>query len=139
MPTSRKTPSKTAEFLARAIAFSGKSQREIAEEAGFAKPNVISMMKRGDMPVPIDRIPGLAAACHVDAVYFLRLALEEYAPAAYAALVDTLGMPLTANEHEMVLLYRLAAAENEIEIDADVAHAVLEALLGFKRGPKTGH
>ncbi len=141
--TAPKLPaSRTAEFLARAIEFSGKSQREIAREAGFPKPNVVSMMKLGHMPVPLDRAPALAAACHVDPVYFMRLILEEQHPAAWAAMVNTIGIPLTANEHEMVLLYRLACEGEgegedggEIEIDASVAHAVLDALLGFTRGP----
>jgi transcriptional regulator with XRE-family HTH domain len=132
MPKPPTTTSKTAEFLARSIEFSGKTQREIAKEAGIAKPNVINMMKLGQMPVPLDRIPGLARACPVDPVYFLRLAMAEYTPETYAALVNTLGEPLTANEWEMVLLYRLAAPENEIEVDAPVAHAILDALMGFR-------
>lgn len=49
-----------AEFFARAIDFSGKSQREIALEAGFEHPNVISMMGSGDMKIPLERVPVLA-------------------------------------------------------------------------------
>ena len=140
MPTSRKTTtSRSADFLARAIEFSGRTQREIAADAGFPRPNVISMMKRGDMPIPLERAPALARACRVDPAYFLRLILEEHHPEAYAVLVNTLGEPLSRNEWEMVLLYRLASEDEEIEIDADVAHAVLDALLGFKTGPKAGH
>lgn len=140
MPTSRKTTtSKTADFLARAIEFSGRTQREIAAEAGFPKPNVISMMKWGDMPIPLDRAPALARACRVDPAYFLRLVLEEHHPEAYAVLVNTLGEPLSRNEWEMVLLFRLASEDEEIEVDADVAHAVLDALLKFRPAPKTEH
>lgn len=133
------TTSKTAAFLARALEFSGKTQAEIAREVGFPKPNFISMMKSGQAPVPLDRIPGLASACMVDPAYFLRLALEEYHPEAWAAMVNTIGQPLTANEWEMVLLYRLAAPENEIEMEPEVSKAVLEALIGFSAPPRPAH
>jgi hypothetical protein len=51
------TTSRTAQFLSRAIEFSGKTQREIAAEVGLPKPNFLSMLKTGGSPVPLDRIP----------------------------------------------------------------------------------
>lgn len=136
MTATAKTPSRTAAFLAKAIEFSGMSQRDIAEEAGFPMPNVISMMKQGKTKVPLDRIPGLAAACHVDPVYFLRLALEEYHPEVYAVLVNTLGVPMTENEHELILIYRLVAPNNEIEIRPDVATVIIDTLLEYREDGK---
>ena len=44
-----------------------KTQREIAAEAGFAKPNIISMMKVGETKLALDRIPALAKALDADA------------------------------------------------------------------------
>lgn len=88
------TISKTAAFISRAIEFSGKSQREIAKEVGFPKPNIISMLKKGEMKLPLDRIPDLAKACHVDPTFVFRLAMEEYHPAIWEVLVNTIGMPL---------------------------------------------
>ncbi len=76
----KSTTSPTADFLARAIEFSGRTNREIAEEAGFAKPNIISMLAQGQTKIPINRIPALARACHVDPVHMLRLAMSEYHP-----------------------------------------------------------
>ena len=64
-----------AEYLSHAIYLSGKTQREIAQEAGFNKPNVLSMMKQGLTKVPIYSIPLLAKACSVDPVHFMRLAM----------------------------------------------------------------
>lgn len=129
---SKPTTSKTAAFLARAIHFSGKTQREIAREAGFPKPNILSMLKQGQSRVPIERIPALAAACHVDPAYFLRLALSEYQPEVYAVLVATLDQPMTANEWEMVLCYRICAPENQIEMEPRVTTAILDTLLAFR-------
>ena len=118
-----------AEFLTRAIAFSGKSQRDIAREAGFERPNVISMMRSGEMKVPLDRVPSLAEACLVDPAYFLRLALAEYHPEVYGILLDTLGDPLTRNERNWLACYQLVAMEGEIEMTAEVTSGALDLLL----------
>lgn len=127
-----KTKSKTAAFLDRAIEFSGKAQSEIAREAGFAKPNVLSMMKQGQTKVPIDRIPALAEACHVDPVHFLKLALQEYQPEIYDVLRETVGEPLTRNETELVIAYRLVCQDEEIEMEPQVTRAIIETLLEFR-------
>jgi len=130
--TTKPTTSKTAAFLARAIEFSGKTQREIAAAAGFSKPNILSMMKQGQSRVPIERIPALASATHVDSAYFLRLAMEEYHPAAYAVIVDTIGEPLTENERDVLICYRLIAPNNELQMTPMVTTAVLDTLLAFR-------
>ncbi len=130
--TSKPTTSKTAAFLARAIHFSGKTQAAIAREAGFPKPNVLSMMKQGQTKVPIERIPELARACNVDAAYFLRLALAEFYPATFAVIVETIGEPLTENERDVLICYRLIAPENQLEMTPMVTTAVLDTLLAFR-------
>ena len=88
MTTPSITPSPTAQFFERAIIFSGLSQREIADRAGFPKPNFISMMKRGEAKIPIDRIPALAKACGVEPVEFIATAMREYQPEVWAVLVS---------------------------------------------------
>ncbi|SFE95985.1 hypothetical protein SAMN04515678_1371, partial [Roseivivax sediminis] len=69
--------------IADAIEASGKSQREIATEMGYERPNVVSMMKNGDMRMPLERIPAFAAATGVDAELMLRTAMLEYMPATW--------------------------------------------------------
>ncbi len=130
--TTKPTTSKTAAFLARALEFSGKTQREIAREVGFSKPNILSMLKQGQSRVPIERIPALADACMVDAAYFLRIAIQEYHPTVYAMLINTIGEPLTENERDMVLAYRLIAPENQLEMTPMVTTAILDTLLAFR-------
>lgn len=133
-PTASKpTTSKTAAFLARALEFSGKTQAEIAREAGFPKPNILSMMKQGQTKIPIDRVAALAAATHVDPAYFLRVVLSEYHEELYAVIVDTIGEPLTENERDMVICYRLIAPENQIEMNPMVTTAILDTLLEFRK------
>ncbi|RYH08033.1 helix-turn-helix transcriptional regulator [Tropicimonas sp. IMCC6043] len=80
------TTSPTAEFLSNAIETSGLTQREIAQKAGFEKPDIISMMKLGETKVPIERIRALAIACNVEASDFLRVALQECHPEMWGVM-----------------------------------------------------
>ena len=57
-----------------------KTQREIAAEIDYDKPNMISMFKRGEARVPLDKIPLLAKALGVDPAQMFRVALEQYWP-----------------------------------------------------------
>ena len=79
--------------FAAMIENSGKTQKAIALEVGFGRRNVISMMKTGDMKVPIDRAPALARACGADPAAFTRLVLAEYMPEVLEMVVLELGVP----------------------------------------------
>ena len=70
---------------------SGKTQKAIAEEVGLDRQNVISMMKTGDMKVPIDRAPALARACGADPAAFTRLVIQEYMPEVWEMLSVEFG------------------------------------------------
>ena len=54
------THSPTARLITDALDASGTTQREIAEEAGFPRPNVISMLRAGEMRLVIERAPAQA-------------------------------------------------------------------------------
>ena len=121
------TKSATAAFLARAIEESGKTQREIARDAGFGRANVISMMKKGDTKVPVERIPALARACGVDPARFLEIAMEEYHSQMWQALRGHLGEVLSPAEQELLALFRFADLRGEIVLD-DKAEVLLAAV-----------
>ena len=91
-----------------------KTQREIANEIGYDKPNMISMFKRGEAKVPLDKIPQLAKALGVDAGHLFRLALEQYWPGGATLIVDILGRIATENE-EIVLLKKWRAASRNTD------------------------
>ena len=80
-----------AEYFSHAIHLSGKTQKQIADEAGFNKPNIISMMKQGITKVPIYKVPALAEACGADQVQFTSLAMAEYNPEIWAVLQEVKG------------------------------------------------
>ncbi|NIY95450.1 MAG: helix-turn-helix transcriptional regulator [Oceanospirillaceae bacterium] len=83
------TTSPTARMIADAIEASGKTQREIAEEMGLLRPNVISMLKTGEMTMPIERIPAFSKATGIDPLLLTQTAMSEYMPETWNVLATT--------------------------------------------------
>ena len=89
-----------------------KTQREIAAEIGYDKPNLISMFKRGEARVPLDKIPLLAKALGVDPAHMFRLALEQYWPHLSEIIAELFGRLASENEEEILLKHWRAATRN---------------------------
>jgi len=83
-----KTKMDVAIYLTNAIARSGKSNTQIAAEAGFALPNIISMIKTGKTPLPMARIPAMAKALSTDPNILLDGCLAAYMPELRRVLSD---------------------------------------------------
>jgi transcriptional regulator with XRE-family HTH domain len=76
-----------------------KSQHQIAMEAGFKTPNVLSMLKTGTTKVPLDRVPALAKALDCDARFLFRLAIEQLGGSMTpSAIEEIFGTIVTENE-----------------------------------------
>jgi transcriptional regulator with XRE-family HTH domain len=76
-----------------------KSQLQIASEAGFPNPNMVTMIKNGSSKLAMDRVPSMARALECDPAYLMRLALEQAVGDTSAqAIVEIFGTPVTANE-----------------------------------------
>lgn len=96
-----------AEYLTQKIAESGKTQQVIAEECGFDSPNIITMFKKGDTRLPLNRVEQLAKALDVDAAHLLRLVMLEYMPRTWDSIEWTMkGTILTAAELRLISTYR---------------------------------
>jgi transcriptional regulator with XRE-family HTH domain len=104
----------TTVFLRDAIQNSPKTQREIAQAAGFAHPNALSMMKTGETKVPISRIPALAAALDVDTKRFLQIAMREYHPEIWMTLDEFMSSNLSPMEEDILETYHLALVDYDI-------------------------
>lgn len=92
----------------------GKTQREIAQEIGYDKPNMISMFKRGEAKIPLDKIPALAKALAVDPAFMFRLAMQQYWPDQQKTIVEIFGGILTSDEKKVIEMYRRAVGDTEI-------------------------
>jgi transcriptional regulator with XRE-family HTH domain len=105
-----------AQYLSQQIALSPLSQREIAERAGYTKPNILTMFKQGDTKVPVNKVPALAKALGVDSMHMLRIVLEEYMPEAWAAMESILGKH-TVTDEEMSIIELVRQESRAVPLD----------------------
>src|SRR5271155_2260125 len=111
-----------------------KTQREIAQEAGYEMPNIISMFKRGESRVPLNKIPLLSKALGVDPAHMFRLALEQYWPNRGDIIAKLFGRLASENEEEIFLKpWRTATRNADPETSVKIQVAVtkmIESLWG---------
>jgi transcriptional regulator with XRE-family HTH domain len=104
------------EYLARQIeiqAKMGKSQRDIAAAVGYEKPTMISMFKRGEVKVPLDKVPALAKALNVDPAFLFRLAIQQYWKDDLAVINEIFGDVVTKSERKLLQMWRKVTKESE--------------------------
>ena len=107
-----------------------KSQAEIAEEAGFVNPNMLTMIKQGATKLPVDRVPALATALDCDPALLLRLALEQSEGSTVAAAIyEIIGQPLTKNEMAWIKEIRDASGDTDPRLTSR-ASAVIRGVFG---------
>lgn len=69
-----------ADYIAKAIQTSNKSQKEIAKDAGYQNPNILSMLKQGQSKLALDRVVALARALDQPPEELFRLVLNRIYP-----------------------------------------------------------
>jgi transcriptional regulator with XRE-family HTH domain len=101
--------SRLALLLEKVTSTSNRTQREIAEEAGFKNQNMITMIKQGDAKLPLDRVPAMAHALRIEPLQLFNLALEQfYQDEALKELQAILPPALTPAEKELIDIVREA-------------------------------
>lgn len=107
-----------------------KTQKQIAQEAGFTNGNLISMFKSGSSKIPLDRVPALARALETDPAYLMRLALEQaVGKTAAVAVLEVFGTPTTLNERAWLEEIRDASANTDPKLTVR-SRASLRAIFG---------
>ena len=102
-----------------------KTQAEVAEEAGFVNPNMVTMIKKGSTKLPIDRVPALAKALESDPALLLRLALEQSeGSTAAAAIYEIIGQPITKNEMAWINEIREASGDTDPRLTSRAGAAI---------------
>jgi transcriptional regulator with XRE-family HTH domain len=123
---------KIHEFIAKQIDVvksMGKTQRDIAEAVGYDKPGMINMFKAGTAKVPLDKVPALAKALHIDPAFLMRLAMAQYWPDYADAIAAVFGTVLSANEVKIIEKIRAVSKESDPPLTRD-AEAKLKAAFG---------
>lgn len=120
-----------AEYLTRqidTITKSGeKTQKDIADELGYTKPNIITMFKQGKTNLPLNKVGPMAKALGVDSVYLLRMVLNEYYPETYTAIEHLLkGGIVTKNEEHIVMRLRELTHHADPQLIDDKQNRALE-------------
>lgn len=100
----KKNHQSVAEYLADQIDQSPKSQLEIAQEAGFDTPNIITMFKQGKTKIPLVRVGPLAVALSINPRHLMRMVLQEYAPETWHAVEESLGHLILSHDEEQLVL-----------------------------------
>lgn len=102
------TTSAVARFIAERIQATGKLQTEIAREAGFERPNILTMIKKGQTKVPLARIGALARALDCDPLLLTKMCLSEYCPETWEAIAPVMDEAFTADEVRLIKTMRSA-------------------------------
>ncbi len=97
-----KKPTKFVRLIDDLINQSEKTQRQIADEIGYDKPNIITMFKQGTTRVPAEKVPALALALDYDPAMLLRAWMEEYSPDLLTVIDANLGMSMSRTERSWV-------------------------------------
>jgi transcriptional regulator with XRE-family HTH domain len=98
----------------------GKNQAQIAREIGYKSPNMISMCKRGEVMVPLKKIPELARALNVEPTALFKLAIEQHCPEAHKEINAMLNCVLTENEIKVISLFRETTKDENPEITPEL-------------------
>jgi transcriptional regulator with XRE-family HTH domain len=133
-----------AEFIARSIDASGKSQKEIAKACGWPKPNFVSMLKTGESKLPFDKIGPLAEVLGVEPVYLTWLVMQEYMPDTLRSIEHAIrGVWLTDLERNLIEAYRDLThglqLDAELKVGSDEARVFRDGttLIRFIPGKRT--
>ena len=92
------------------------------------------MFKKGLTKVPIEKVPALAKALHLDPAHLLMLAMREYMPEAFATIQKTLGHTVTENEFELVSEVRKATKDSD-PVFSKVELAKIRAVVLIRGSP----
>jgi len=112
-PANANKPRNVAEYISWQIQLCGKSQTEIAQQAGFDKPNVITMIKQGKTKVPLNKIGSMAKALEIDPVHFMKMCLNEYLPDLADTIQQITNQPIiTKNEMDFITVIRSSKVDN---------------------------
>ena len=126
---SEKSKSPTARLFTFYVELSPLTQRVVAEQIGYNKSNIITMFKRGDTPIPINKIPIICEVLKIDPKRFLRTALAEYHPEMLSAIEQIQGAILTDEEAVLLKMVRERCDGGEMDVKSRTSLEAIGVML----------
>lgn len=129
-----KSPTPLSEFLDSRWSSLGLTNAEAADRLGMGAPNMISMWRTGQTPVPLARIPGLAALMGVDPTELYRLWLaqqrdrDKEVPADFVELIQR--RTVSSNEALIIDALRLATKNADPEFSSTQISKLVATIQG---------
>jgi hypothetical protein len=118
-----------AAYIDRMIHRAGLKKVEVAKALGYERANVISMMTKGQMSIPLTKVPALADLLGIERRTLLNMVLREYNPDLLLVLCEVEGHNLSRNEIEIVAAIRAASGGTDPELTR-TRRRVVEAAFG---------
>lgn len=116
--SSEKSPDQNAlaEWLdANLNSMSGMSNIEIADHFGYERPNMISMMKKGRVKVPLDKLSEISKLTHVQLSFLLPLWIQQHTNNdAYQAILKETRKYTTDVEFQIISIIRDVDKSNSL-------------------------
>lgn len=117
------------EYLDMLIDMSGLKNVEISRQIGLKQANYLSMVRKGDSKIAIERVPKLAKALNIDPAHLVRAALEEYNPELLRIIDECFGnKPITDEEFEIIQIMREAVSGGVIKANTAAKKKSVQAL-----------
>ena len=127
-----------ANFLIEELPNTDLTNLEIAEELGYARPNIVSMWKAGKTKFTIDHIFALAKLVNVDPSYILALYIDQYVSEwsqvdRFADIIEMVGRMVSEEEVEIIETIREARKGNIMPMTPEQKAGVAKL---FEVGPE---
>ena len=90
--------------------------KDLAALVGYPVPSVVSMIKAGSMKLPLDKVPAMAAALQVDAIYLARL-VDSESGGRVLPVLEAILHRRAITEHECWLLDQLRELSGGLDVD----------------------
>lgn len=124
-----------AQFITTRIKVIGKSQKDISREAGFKRPNMISMIKRGETRLPLNKAVSMAIALEMDPVQLLKMCLKEYQPANWTVIESLMNFALTEDELRLLNALRSRTGNPSISAISEESKLYFDKFIDSLRTP----
>jgi len=134
-----KTESRVARFIAERIEITKKLQKDIADQVGFEKPNMITMIKQGLTKLPLDKAWDMAEALEVEPLILVKMCMEEYYPKTWQGLGKAFEVPISKDERKIIYGLRSYAGGSYLAGLSEESDDLLNRFLLSLRTPPGVH